>query len=457
MLLATICSAQFRSWRKPQDDQDCCTQQTPYSTQSEPRKLTALPIVTKAHIPFLDGRIVDMNRSSQDRRTLVSLCQNPLTFPVRIRTVVAVVCAGLSITFCQASSAQSIKYNLLELPTSERAIAALAMPAAFDMSQTPLRDGLSNLSRAYDISIWLDRRIDPTSPITLRVSTGQTLEQAINAIARLARAEAALVENVIYFGPKDQVASIQRAAVRLHDSISRSAFSNTGSANAEMRPLSWDELATPADIENEIGSQWSVQVSLDLPHDLFHRGQLKPCTLATQLTILCAGFARQSNLDASGTFRSASIETKSHWHRTYQERRWSQRRINELRKTHKGTTIASKRGVWNVHGSTDLHIELSKLDRIANRPEASRKTVVSGRLYGPAEALIKQYGESQLLNVEWDSRCSASQKAQYVDFEVENATTAQVLQAFAKAAKLNVLVEGSTIRVSPLQANPPGN
>ena len=212
-----------------------------------------------------------------------------------------------------------IGYNLLELPSSRRAIQALSQPMGLTISQTPIRDVLNSVSQSQSISIFLDRRIDPSLPVSIQASSRDSvLIDVLNRIGENAGAEISLIENVVYVGPRGKTQALQRTAVALHHSISFAQVRKGGPATTELHALEWDELSTPADIEAEIAKTWSIQSSLNLPHDLFHAWSIhQPCSLATQLAILCGGFGREPEFGAEGKFTSRDIQDIASWRTKY--------------------------------------------------------------------------------------------------------------------------------------------
>jgi hypothetical protein len=126
------------------------------------------------------------------------------------------------------------------------------------------------VSQAYAVSIWLDRRIDPTQPVTYLPQTipersvtwpQDSLGARLEQVLRSADCEVGLVENVVVIGPSAQLPQLQAAAVRLHNALQK----EEGRTATEFRPLQWSELSTPQQLLEQIAQNWGITIRGDTP------------------------------------------------------------------------------------------------------------------------------------------------------------------------------------------------
>lgn len=361
-----------------------------------------------------------------------------------------------------------MRYNLCELPSSRSAARTLSKDTSFFWEERPLRDGLQELSATHHISIWLDRRIDPTQAVTFRVTaraSDRSLRTALRQLAASLPADAALVENVVYIGPRDKVARIQRAAVQLHDTLSRTqeekgdeASRNAG-PRVELRPLAWPELSTPTDVLASVAQQWNVQIDAELPHDLFHAGQLQqPCTLATQLALVCGGFDREAKWRGPGRFDLVALQEGDAWQCVYDRRTIPAPMLQptnraKLMRQYPGSRFRQQGDRCLVIGPTQLHLALLQ----PVQPKARRADSLESQRWTfevrnkPAKAVMDNLVASLGLKAEWHADCKPGDLQRLVSFEVTNATVDELLAALAGAGELSIEREAFSVSIKPTE------
>ncbi len=420
--------------------------QPAHTAQTERLVLSGLPIVTckRSLLPSAYSRVV--------HRTLPSGTAARCRLLWGYLLVFAGILVGLSQPNGLRAAEPVIQFNLLQLPSSRQAMRTLQRNVNFFWDKRPLRDGLQEISRLHGVSIWLDRRIDPTQPMTFSTGgggnrDGTTLAEALRQVATIAQAEMGLIENVVYLGPVGEVPRLQRAAVQLHNAISESPTTR----RANMRPLSWQELATPRDVLETIQKQWSIAVDGTLPHDLLHAGDLaQPSTLATQLTLIAGGFSKQVEQVRAGGFRTAPLGKQTAWRCTYSQQDLQLARLAALKKQFAGSGLKCRDAKCTAVGTTDFHLGLLTPSATKRRPGDTAQQrwgfTVSN---ASAENIVNSLAASIGFETKWDPSCQQQDKTQLVSFEVDNATLDELLEQFARAASLKVQRDGDTVTISP--------
>ncbi len=344
---------------------------------------------------------------------------------------------------------QSVTVNLLELPSSRQAQAILNSESRFLWEQTPLRLGLQDLSQIHGISIWIDRGLDPMQSVTTPAANGDsTLLERLRQIATLINAEVGLIENVVYFGSAGQVAPLQRAAVELHDAISRVASERS----AQLRPWNWQELSTSTEMLAQLAAQWKINIVGDLPHDLYHAGELvQPATVATQLTLLVGGFDRQAVLTASGRFELKPLDGRSRWQAKYRKSDLDLKSLAILKSEYSNSQCFTRGEVSQVVGVTDFHLALlaSPTARPAARMIESSQAWEFKVQHTPLEDVLIKLSGSFGFELKWDVTCTEEMRQQRISFEVEGVTTDELLAEVARVSRLKIMRDKKFLVVKP--------
>jgi hypothetical protein len=274
-----------------------------------------------------------------------------------------------------------------------------------------------------------------------------TLDRLV-AVARLGGADAGPIENVVYVGPTDQIGAVQRAAVRLHDEIMKHRKSLLNSEQVELRTLCWEELTTPMELLESIQRQWSIEVSSDLPHDLMHAGELPSSTLATQLTLLHAGFNRQVECDRSGLFTSSPLAQESIWKAEYAEKDVRVDRLTAVRKEFPQATLHAKGKVFTVTGPTGFHLRLLSIRVPTSRAPEPKFSIPAFK--APLERVVGDLAKHLGMQVKWSDGIPQSKRQAVVTFGVAKAkTTNEILKQIADENGLKIQRQGQMIEVSP--------
>ena len=344
----------------------------------------------------------------------------------------------------------AVEYNLLELPSSQLALARLQTEGRFFWEKRPLREGLGEIEKVHEITIWIDRRIDPDQAVTLEAlpaNKSQTLQSRLAQVASLINAEAGLIENVVYFGPRRQVARLQRATVELHDAISKSTSGN----RATLREFSWPELATPNELLHQLQATWKIRLSAELPHDLFHAGNFsQPSTLATQLSVVCGGFDQEVVWQPNNTFRLRPLGAETRWRANY--RNLDVQGASSLTNSFPGSRVQTRGSSSLVAGVTDFHLAI-----LAPAPAKPPPPSSNSQRWGfnvenaPVEDVLNKLGSSMGFEISWAEDCPSEQRRQLISFRVNDATLDELLSEVSKVSSLTIVRNGQRVSVRPLE------
>lgn len=145
----------------------------------------------------------------------------------------------------------------------------LGDPVDIVWSENPLRSALRGLSRAQHVALMLDRRVDPSQQIEIKLST-VPLAAVFQEIARNRRLGMAMVGPVAYFAPMNAASRI-RTVVALRDEEVRRLGPGGARPFTASKPLSWADYVTPRDVLGKLAEENGVElVGLErVPHDLW--------------------------------------------------------------------------------------------------------------------------------------------------------------------------------------------
>jgi hypothetical protein len=159
-----------------------------------------------------------------------------------------------------------------------------------DWTGVPLREVATRLTTLGGVAIVVDRRIDPSTPITLAVSA-EPLDEVLAAVATQAAAEVAVLDGHARIAPADAAARARAGEAAREQEIRRLEPKLQRFARAR-RAWSWPEAAQPRDLLAAAAAEAGIALDgLDaLPHDHFPSADMPPAPLAERLDLVLAHF-----------------------------------------------------------------------------------------------------------------------------------------------------------------------
>lgn len=179
----------------------------------------------------------------------------------------------------------------------------LRTPLSATLKGLPLRDGIARLSQATRVAMWLDRRVDPSPELDLRLEE-VPLAEALDVLAAEYGLGWHLFDSVVYFAPDESLDALRRAQSsqsrqlgRLSPGLRRQMLSR--------RAWEWGDLAEPRLLLAAIAEDSSLTIEgLErVPHDLWPAADLPPLRLADRILFV----ATQFDLEADYSARDAKV------------------------------------------------------------------------------------------------------------------------------------------------------
>lgn len=166
----------------------------------------------------------------------------------------------------------------------------LSRPVNVVWSGNPLRKALHNLSRAQQVAMLIDRRVDPGRKLQLQLE-GVPLETALKEIARSQGLGVSWLGPVAYFGPPAASTRLRTIAALRTEEIRRLPPA-TGRKFLQPKRIAWNDFATPGELLTDLAEQNGLELAgLDrVPHDLWAGADLPPLSLVDRLTLIAVQF-----------------------------------------------------------------------------------------------------------------------------------------------------------------------
>ncbi|HET6327019.1 MAG TPA: STN domain-containing protein [Planctomycetaceae bacterium] len=217
--------------------------------------------------------------------------------------MVARFCRALSVAACLAATAAGARGDAPSklfpdaLPdhyrTGRRFTTALEQPISASWKGVPLRSILRRLSHEREVSILLDRRVDPEQEVQLETSD-VALRSTLHEIVRVTRLGVTQVGNCLIVAPAVPVLRL-RTLIALRDKeLERDSATSAGAAHlrTQRATIAWDDLASPAEILASIGRQFGLSIGgLDqIPHDLWAGATIPDATASEALSLVLNQF-----------------------------------------------------------------------------------------------------------------------------------------------------------------------
>jgi hypothetical protein len=164
----------------------------------------------------------------------------------------------------------------------------------------PLRQALTDLSRAQGVAVLIDRRVDPGRKLDLSLEQVR-LGAALQDIARRQGLGVSRVGPVAYFGPPGVAARLRTVTALRTNDVGRLP-PTAGRLWLASRPMAWKDFATPRELLTQLAEQNGLVLHglQPVPHDLWAAADLPPLTLVQRLTLIAVQFNLTFEVAADG-------------------------------------------------------------------------------------------------------------------------------------------------------------
>ncbi len=327
-------------------------------------------------------------------------------------------------------------------------------------SGSSLRELLERFSQLQRVAIFLDRRIDPSTPVQLS-ERNITLAQVLARLADQCGGVVSYVGPVVYIGPRAAgTASLARVAQQRVLEARQLPRVRAARFLAE-ETWRWDELTEPRTLLDQLAQEAGVGiVPLELiPHDLWPGVDLPTLSWIERMTLVLAGFGLTFEWSDEGRqIQLVPLPTESIVARSYDvtltQARWdqvsSQFSPSQLERTSLGIRF---------RGTQEEHQRLQELLQQGVSSPASPprggKTVHSLRVNEqPVGAILNTLAQQLSLRLEYAEGVNERLQSR-VTFELREVPLEKLLEATLSPAGLTYRREQDVIRISPQATGTP--
>lgn len=332
--------------------------------------------------------------------------------------------------------------------------------AQWERGRVRLRMALDRLAEPYGVPLFLDRRIDPDAPVSGNFPL-QPLGGLFQAIGERHGFALTPIDGVAYLGPPGSARRL-----RTIDHLRRFEAQSLGPLPREnllaVDSLSWENLATPRDLVEQVCRQARVSLANPelIPHDLWAAGSLPNMSRVTQLTILLAGFDLTFACMDPGVLTLRPVRDDELWDQAYPIPRAGAEFVGLLREQFPDVQVKVEPRRIHVTGFVEDHEAIRRWLQ-GGRPEVagnpgSRAAAPPERRFAlrvvrkPLRDVLRAVEKETDLRIAFDEAGKESAEAflnQLVSFEVRGVDIDGLMAAILEPLGLRHRREGATVEI----------
>ncbi len=321
----------------------------------------------------------------------------------------------------------------------------LSIPMTSIVDGKPFREALTGIADEARINLWIDRHVDPTSPVVAG-PVGPTVYAAITKIAAQRDCVVMPVKNVLLVGRPEWVDQAASSVLGLQLDDGRAAVADIG----------WEDLTAPGEALQQAAALGAgeVDVTPELPHDLWPANKWKKIDRRVAATLVLAQFDLRPKTTTSITEIETVAASNAILTRTYA--------INQpadaIRKLSDAMTAADR----NVQIRAEKDSLTARGDVVAHRaaikamfeltennagPDPEKDTFTLKRMTTSAENALRQLAGTarKTCVIEPDAAQACRQN---VSIEGQDLTLRELIDMVAKQADVTATWQDDTIVIS---------
>ena len=235
---------------------------------------------------------------------LISLLSNTLPIQsqrlVRVVTFTTIAAFSMAMTVAAQDESTAQDNPNVDWHTGREIEKFNRLPISAWWSDAELKDRVMRFSVTQRLSIFLDRRIDPSTMIDMSV-LDVTKEQFLWSVAEKFDIGVTRIEDFYYFGPRDSAATLAASIDRLRKTTIKQRSKKVNWSDRQ--PLKTASIIEPRQILQTLADKNSFRIkNLDaVPHDIWSTVDLPKTTLQTRVAIVLAGFGKTFKRNDDGS------------------------------------------------------------------------------------------------------------------------------------------------------------
>ncbi|QDT42280.1 hypothetical protein Pan241w_23630 [Gimesia alba] len=346
----------------------------------------------------------------------------------------------------------------------------LVQPFSASWSNVGIRAILQRIQSTQNISIILDRRIDPSLKLTIDTQN-LSLEAGLEKIASEAHAQIGIVGSNIYIGPAQAVANLMTLLELKQEelqnlSASRASLKSRVLFLSRKKTFHYQDLETPAEILKQITDAYQLTLTdpKQIPHDLWANGSLTAVNAnqALSLVLIQLGFTFQWEQQG----RQIQLEPVPEIvtiKKTYQPRKGSvSALITQLKQAFPDLTVVPSGKSITIQASIEVH---EKIEQLLNPTKTLRSPKPVNADAVPIQRRkftlrVKQVPLLAIMNkleqsgIEFDYNASQLKSAgidlnKLIDVTVKDAKPPEFFDALFSPLNLDYQIQGTKVILTP--------
>lgn len=349
-----------------------------------------------------------------------------------------------------------------EIYAKERALPASRHTLHWE--NVPLRRALTRLAEAANGHMMIDRRVDPSRPVTLAIENA-SFDEIVTRVSQQQGLSTVPIGDLWYIGLDDVCRDIQTLLAKRSEA---SEWNPRTRAKLDARlELSWPKLSLPSAVVKEMLSTAAINVSGDslIPYDLWPAGNLPELTVAQTLGLLLIGFDLTYSIDEDGAgLKIVPLERPVKMSREYPLSKRQESTLGQLEQRIPNASLRTARGFVVVDGSWQDHQEILAFfgkrpaRRTAPQRAKSEKQVFTLRVRDQrADRLVNHLAKQLSLEVDWDNaaiQAAGLSPSRHVSFSVKEVNLDELFQSILHPAGLSFRLEEGKLSIGPLRSEP---
>lgn len=329
------------------------------------------------------------------------------------------------------------------------------LPVSLNWVNKPIRQSLTELARAQQVAILLDRRIVPGRTIDL-AARQVALDDLLEQIGEKTDGASSWLDSVAYIGPRPAalrlrtLAALRAADLQALPKEARAVF-------LAKKPWLWGDLTESRQLLAELAAEAHVELNeLDLPHDLWPAANLPPLSWIDRLTLLANEFDLTFQVLDGAHVRLVPIEEPVVIERGYPAGKQGKELAARWKEMAPNARIELARGKLIVRGRVEDHERLAT-PKPPPPPAAGATTRPGAKVYTlavsnqPLAAVLNTLRASSIkIDVDEAGLAKAGLSVdRRVTFSVQRVTLEELLRAALKPAGLSFRRQGDAYQITP--------
>lgn len=318
--------------------------------------------------------------------------------------------------------------------------------------KVPLRDAVQRFGDSNRLSIFVDRRLDPSSPVDM-IAENKTVREVLDEFAAANGWAVSYLPPIVYLGPPETTTELATSLYRQHQIVQEMPLKRRRALTTQS-PRAWERLTEP----RKLVSQWAAQHQLEItgteqiPHDLWDAFQLPKTDIVSALSIVLAGFDLGVQVESTGEMQIAPLSKNQSFQRDYRIPNTRRQELSSWLGRADTAKVKVRRNQAIVDGSLEQHrmffdwLNRDRIQRPSHR-QATRKRFTLAVQNEPFEVVLSSVAKQLELDLVWRLNNPEIRQTR-VSVSVTDGTLGDLLSAICDPVGADYLRQPSTIIIT---------